>query len=102
MRKVTYTIDDLEYFRELYKGVDNLEEILGCITPFRCEYTLIAEEYGERYLLLVDGQETNINELNGYQRGVVLADCQRHFHRKPLDGGREMPTGCVNIEEVEA
>lgn len=26
MRKVTYIIDDLEYFRELYKGVDNLEE----------------------------------------------------------------------------
>ena len=101
MRKVTYTIDDLEYFRELYKGADNLEEILGCITPFRCEYTLIGEEYEERYLLLVEGQEISINELNGYQRGVVLADCQRHFQRKPLESGGEMHTGCIKIEEAE-
>ena len=100
MRKVTYIIDDLEYFRELYKGADNLEEILGGITPFRCEYTLIGEEQEERYLLLVDGKSISTNELNGYQKGVILADCQRHFQKKPLEGGKEMPTGCIKIEEA--
>lgn len=49
----------------------------------------------------VEGQEISINELNGYQRGVVLADCQRHFQRKPLESGGEMPTGCIKIEEAE-
>ena len=52
MRKVIYTIDDLEYFRELYKGAENLEDILSAITPFRCEYTLIGEDYERKYLLL--------------------------------------------------
>lgn len=102
MRKVTYTIDDLEYFRELYKGAENLEEILSAITPFRCEYTLIGEDYERKYLLLdPDGNKLNINDLNGYQKGVVLCDCQRHFQRKPLESGGEMPTGCIKIEEVE-
>lgn len=102
MRKVTYIIDDLEYFRELYKGVDNLEEILKAITPFRCEYTLIGDEYERKYLLLdAEGNKLNINDLNGYQKGVVLADCQRHFQRKPLESATGMPTGCVKIVEVE-
>ena len=98
MRKVTYTIDDLEYFRELYKGVENIFED-G--TSFRCEYTLIGNDYEERYLLLdPDGKKININDLNGYQKGVVLADCSRHFQGKPLESGGKMPTGCVKIEEV--
>lgn len=101
MRKVTYIIDDLEYFRELYKEADNLEEILSGVTPFRCEYTLIGEEHEERYLLLVDGKKISINELNGYQKGVILVDCQRHFQGKSLESGKEMPTGCIKIEETE-
>lgn len=102
MRKVTYIIDDLEYFRELYKGVDNLEEILKAVTPFRCEYTLIGDEYERKYLLLdAEGNKLNINDLNGYQKGVVLTDCQRHFQRKPLESATEMPTGCVSIVEAE-
>lgn len=63
MRKVTYIIDDLEYFRELYKGVDNLEEILKEITSFRCEYTLIGDEYERKYMLLdAEGNKLNIND----------------------------------------
>lgn len=102
MRKVTYTIDDLEYFRGLYRGVNNLEEILSAVTPFRCEYTLIGENYERKYLLLdPEGNKLNINDLNGYQKGVVLADCQRYFQRKPLESGGEMPIGCIKIEEAE-
>ena len=101
MRKVTYIIDDLEYFKKLYEGENNLEEILNAINPFRCEYTLIGEEYESEYLSMdAEGNKLNIDDLNGYQKGVVLADCQRHFQGKPLDSGGKMPTGCIMIKEA--
>lgn len=100
MRKVTYVIDDYEYFKNLYMGVDNLEDILNAVAPFRCRYTLIGEDYERKYLLEdMDGNNLNISSLNGYQKGIVLCDCQRHFQGKPLESGGELPTGCIKIEE---
>lgn len=84
MRKVTYYINDHEYMRRQWAGVENLETILsGLPEPFACVYTLIGQD-GQRFyeqfrLTDVMGRPMNINDLNGYQRGVVLVAAQRHF-----------------------
>ena len=100
MRKVVYIIDEKEYFSKLYSRTDKLDDILSGIPPFRCVYTLIGEKHEERYILEdPDGNKLDINSLNAYQTGVVLADCGRHFQRKLLESGRAMPIGCIGIKE---
>lgn len=92
MRKVTYTIDDVAYFRRVYKDYD-VNSLLSGIEPFRAVYVLYSginsDKMPDRYELFIDGKKTNINTLNGYQRGVVLEDCFNHFiGRDPqYDGG---------------
>lgn len=93
MRKVRYTIDDYEYFKRIYKEADNIDDILKDIKPFRVIYTLIDENNGntfDRYELTdFDGNRLNINDLNGYQKAILLDDCIRHFTgREPqYEGG---------------
>lgn len=92
MRKVTYTIDDVAYFRRIYKDYD-ANSLLSHIRPFKAVYVLYSTAYNDktpdRYELFIDGKKANINTLNGYQRGVVLGDCFNHFiGRNPqYDGG---------------
>ena len=104
MREVTYYINDHEYMRELYKDAPNLEDILsGLPDPFICVYTLKGQiipgqqvtEYNHYELTDVVGRKIDTDSLNGYQRGVVLCDCQRHFA-----GKCDKPFGVVGIKEV--
>lgn len=103
MREVTYYINDHEYMRELYKEAGNLDDIMsGLPDPFVCVYTLKAvvtsgqPVMGHNYYDLTDimGRKINMEDLNGYQRGIILCDCQKHF-----DGKQDNPFGVVKIEE---
>ena len=100
MKKVTYTIDECEYFRMFYElDKDALKSLFeNTQPPLRCKYTLIEDCNGDRYFLTdPEGNAMNINDLNGYQRGVVLSECYNHFHGMPF-GDDDMPTGCIKIE----
>lgn len=102
MRKVKYIINDLEYLKRVY-DLNDTDDILKDIQPFKAIYTLIDEgngNYYDRYELTdFEGNKININSLNGYQRGVVLYDCVRHFTgQKPQYGGIYM---FEKMEEVK-
>ena len=43
----------------------------------------------------------SMNDLNGYERGVVLNDCERHFNGVPCEDGTNRPCGVVRITETE-
>lgn len=106
MRKVTYTIDDKKYFEEaLYHQpnitADEVDNILTDLHDFKAIYTLYGTLYGDgkfpdRYTLTdFDGKNISINSLNGYQRGCILNDCERHFSGE----NSTMPCGVISIEE---
>jgi len=108
--KVTYKIDDLAYFRALLSNEpeltqEDIDAILDAAEPFKAVYVL----YGKmghiaQYAFLYDetGEKLRRELLNGYQKGVVLCDCNRHFEGAPMEGG-DAPTGVVDIiyEEVD-
>ena len=57
-------------------------DIFGNEEPFKCIYVLYGEkkECPDRYELTdLNGNKININDLNGYQKGVVLNDCWAYF-----------------------
>lgn len=100
-KKIKYIIDDLEYFRrELSKQCkpEEVETIINSMgkPSFKAVYTLfgIGDNFPDRYELTNEnGDKININDLNGYQKGVVLNDCFRHY----MGDITEMPTGCIEI-----
>lgn len=107
MRKVIFKIDDKEYFRrELEK--DNCigkqaDDILKGLGNFKAIYTL----YGvgnnvDRYELTdYDGNKISINDLNGYEKGVVLNDCCAYFTGGKYHSNASQPCGVVEITEEE-
>ena len=109
MRKVTYHIDDLAYFRRSWSKQANITEekisgILSGLEPFTAIYTLYGEKTNiDRYELTdVDGNKISINDLNGYQRGIILSDCMAHFEGHKNHDGEDEPFGVIEIEETEA
>lgn len=107
MRKVIFKIDDKEYFRrELEKeNVPNdiKEEILNSVKGFKSIYTLYGnEEQVDRYELTdYDGNQINIYDLNGYEKGVVLNDCYAYFTGGKYHSNTDKPCGVVKIVEEE-
>lgn len=107
MRKVIFKIDDKEYFRrELEKeNVPNdiKEEILNSVKSFKSIYTLYGEGNNvNRYELTdYDGNRISINDLNGYERGVVLNDCYAYFAGGKYHSNADKPCGVVEIIEEE-
>lgn len=105
MRKVIFKIDDKEYFRrELEKeNVPNdiKEEILNSVKGFKSIYTLYGnEKQVDRYELTdQDGNKININDLNGYEKGVVLNDCYAYFVGGKYCFNADKPCGVVEIVE---
>lgn len=105
MRKVIFKIDDKEYFRrELEKeNVPNdiKEEILNSVKGFKSIYTLYGnEKQVDRYELTdYDGNKININDLNGYEKGVVLNDCYAYFTGEKYHSNASQPCGVVEIVE---
>lgn len=105
MRKVIFKIDDKEYFRrELEK--DNCigkqaDDILKGLGNFKAIYTLYGEGNNvDRYELTdYDGNKININDLNGYEKGVVLNDCHAYFAGGKYHSNASQPCGVVEIVE---
>ena len=99
MKSCTYYINDTEYMRRMYEDVPNIDDILSDLDPFVCRYTLIQEDsssgrHPTRFELTdAEGNNLSINELNGYQKGVVLGSCYQNF----IDETTE-PFGALQIE----
>lgn len=83
---IVYKIRDTDYFRALLaeQGIEGktADEIMYGIEEFNVDYTLYGRpgSFPDRYeLRTVDGEKLNINEQNGYVRGIVLTACDHHF-----------------------
>lgn len=107
MRKVIFKIDDQEYFRrELEKENctgEQTENILKGIGIFKAIYTLYGNgKQVDRYELTdYKGNKININDLNGYEKGVVLNDCYAYFTGGRYFNNADKPYGVVDIIEEE-
>lgn len=107
MRKVIFKIDDKEYFRRDLKRQNctesQIEDILKELKNFKAIYTLYGnEKQVDRYELTdQDGNKININDLNGYEKGVVLNDCYAYFVGGKYHSNTDHPCGVVGILEEE-
>lgn len=102
MRKVTFYIDDLEWFRKFYNLTDKqMEDFFSDVSSFKVIYTLYGEKNNIDHYALTDydGNKVDLFSLNGYQRGVILNDCMAYFNGgKYFNDGKE-PCGVMRIEE---
>ena len=107
MRKVIFTIDDVEYFKRILQKQNVTEEaqkdILDNLNQFKVIYTLYGEEKNvDRYTITdYDGNKVNLNDLNGYQRGVILNDCMAYFNGEKYHGNGTEPCGVIDIQDME-
>lgn len=109
MRKVTFYIDDDKYFRGRFKKEnpnltdDEIENIMENITPFRAIYSIIGDgKSADKYELTdCNGNKINLNDLNGYQRGVILNDCMAYFTDGRYHENVDHPCGVVQIKEFD-
>lgn len=109
MRRVTYKIDEVEYFRREYKRQNGgltdavLDELVDQMDPWRGTLVLMGDSMFHEYQHYYDenGNEQSIKDWNGFQHGVVYVDCMRHFAGEPLDGCREIPCCVIDIREDE-
>lgn len=107
MKKITFIINDNEYFRRLWKEQttpEEVEKILEDVQPFKAIFTVYGSTENhtpDRYTLTTeDGEKLNINDLNGYQKGCVIGDCYRYFEgKRDFEGGT--PCGVINIKEED-
>ncbi|MFQ7208565.1 MAG: hypothetical protein ACLRPZ_03875 [Coprococcus sp.] len=107
MRKVIFKIDDKEYLRRDLKRQNctgsQAEDILKNLNNFKAIYTLYGnKKQVDRYELTdYDGNKININDLNGYEKGVVLNDCYAYFVGEKYCFDSDKPCGVVDIVEEE-
>lgn len=105
MRKVTYEINDAKYFMDCFHDKLTKEDFdVFFSKPFIATYILYGEngQFPSYYKLLdAKGEKMSVNGLNGYERGVVLNDCERHFNGVPCENGSDRPCGVVQIIETE-
>lgn len=107
MRKVTFHIDDAQYFKGQFKKEnpnltdEEINSILCGQNPFRVIYSLFGDEKTIDHYELTDydGKKININNLNGFQRGVILSDCIAYFMGGNFHYNKDHPCGVVHIEE---
>lgn len=102
MRKVIFTIDDLEYFKCLY-GEQFITGFFGDAESFRAIYTLIGEGNTPDRSFLTDfsGNKIPRDTLDGYQKGVVLNDCYAYFTGGSYANHGSSPCGVIKIEEQQ-
>ena len=121
MRRVTYYINDIEWFRNDLTHhnpeltIAQIEDILGNMSPaFMAEYSLIGDTQPDRYELSVannnggfDKCSINAPRLNGYHH-MILNDCWRHYMGREHTGTdilvgypKEDVFGCIEIIETE-
>lgn len=107
MRKVIFKIDDQEYFRKEFEKEgcteNQIEDILKGLGNFKAIYTLYGNgKQVDRYELTdQDGNKISINDLNGYEKGVILNDCYTYFVGGKYHNNTDHPCGVVEIIEEE-
>lgn len=86
MRSIKYKIRDKEYFRDCFAksgaSQKEAENILIDLPDTNIDYTLFGEAGSGTYgyeLTTPEGEQLNIDDMNGYVRCVVLRECIRHF-----------------------
>lgn len=99
---IRYHLDDKQYFTDLLKRENATEqkvaEIIGDKEYFTAIFTLYGYERNgsisiDRYKLTDNnGQKISINSLNGYEHGIIINECYRHFygHKADLHGTFEI------------
>ena len=109
MRKVTFIIDDNQYFKNDFKRQNpqltenQIDDILSDTEPFKATLKL----YGERKSLyryeLIDenGNQKSMNDLNGYQKGIIINDCYAYFEGKSYFNNSDQPCGVIQIIDEE-
>ena len=104
MRKVIFKIDDLAYFQKHYNLTEEqMKDIFSDKESFKVIYTLYRNgNFIDRYELTdYDGKKININDLNGYERGVVLNDCMAYFNGGKYHSNGTEPCGVIDIQDME-
>lgn len=105
MRKVTFRIDDAEFFKREHKERLTEEQwkgFFGGTSPFKAIYTIIGDKYPDRYELTdMEGNKLVRDNLNGYQKGVVLNDCMAYFNGGKYFDNADKPCGVIEITEEE-
>lgn len=104
MRKVKFTIDDIEYMKQFYNLDENQsKELFGNSESFKAIYTLFGDEKSvNRYELTDhDGNPIELNSINGYQKGVILSDCYSYYTGGKYFDNQDHPHGVIKIEESE-
>lgn len=102
MRKVIFTIDDIEYFKRKHNLTnEQTQDIFGNKESFKVIYTIIGEgKDPDKYTLTdFDGNKININSLNGYQKGIIINDCMAYFMGGTYFNNSDCPCGVVDIRE---
>lgn len=105
MRKVTFIIDDKQYFRNDLKcqnpqlTENQIDYIVSDIISFKAVLTLYGEGKSINRYELTDENENQmkINDLNGYQKGVIINECYAYFE----GNNSEQPCGVIKIIDEE-
>jgi hypothetical protein len=85
MNAIKYMIRDREYFERSLSECSEQDrnEILSDMGDFwDADFILLGTpgKIPERYVLTdLNGNNISLNSLNGYQRGLVLNECYKHF-----------------------
>ncbi len=107
MRKVIFKIDDQEFFRKEFEKDGctgkQADDFLKGVGNFKAIYTLYGEGKNVNRYELTDyeGNKISINDLNGYEKGVVLNDCYAYFTGGKYHCNADKPCGVVEIIEEE-
>lgn len=103
MRKVVFTIDDLEYFKEKFNISDEaFKRIFEDEESFRAIYTLLGDDRNPNQYELTDfeGNTIFLDSLNGYEKGVILNDCYTYFTGGKCRTNDGKPHGVIKIDEI--
>lgn len=104
MRKVVFTIDDLEYFKRKFNFTDKqMDDFFGETESFMAIYTLTGEgKHPDKYELTdYNGNKIPLEALNGYQKGVILNGCMEYFVNGKSLKSQPEPHGVIKIDEME-
>lgn len=104
MRKVTFYIDDLLFCKEFYNLTDKqMSEMFGDSERFKATLELYGDnKYPNQYKLTdYTGGKININNLNGYQKGILIGDCYAYYEKRKYSNNMSKPFGVIKIIEEE-
>lgn len=97
-RKAIFVIDDNKYFKEQYNLTDEQALEVLTIPTFKAIYSLFGNGNNlDRYELVdVFGNSIDINKLNGYQKAMILGECENYF----MGIQKDKPCGVVEMKEM--